>query len=63
QEIAVVGRNTQGVRLIRLGEGERLAGVECIPTLAGDEPDQAAAGPDDLAESTEAGPPNGPPNS
>ena len=63
QEIAVVGRNTQGVRLIRLGEGERLAGVECIPTLAGDEPDQAATGPDDLAESTEAGPPNGPPNS
>jgi len=29
-EISVLGRNTQGVRLIRLGEGERLVGVETI---------------------------------
>jgi DNA gyrase subunit A len=29
-EISVVGRNTQGVRLIRLGEGERLVGIEHI---------------------------------
>jgi DNA gyrase subunit A len=29
-EISVVGRNTQGVRLIRLGEGERLVGVERV---------------------------------
>ena len=29
-EISVVGRNTQGVRLIRLGEGERLVGIERI---------------------------------
>jgi DNA gyrase subunit A len=33
-EVSVVGRNTQGVRLIRLGEGERLAGVERIEALA-----------------------------
>jgi len=26
-EISIVGRNTQGVRLIRIGDGERLAGV------------------------------------
>ncbi len=32
-EISVVGRNTQGVRLIRLGEGERLTGIERIETL------------------------------
>jgi DNA gyrase subunit A len=32
-EISVVGRNTQGVRLIRLGEGERLTGVERIESL------------------------------
>jgi hypothetical protein len=39
-EISVVGRNTQGVRLIRLGEGERLVGIERIDeTLEG-----AAAG-------------------
>jgi len=33
-EISVVGRNTQGVRLIRLGEGERLTGVERLDSLA-----------------------------
>jgi DNA gyrase subunit A len=41
-EISVVGRNTQGVRLIRLDEGERLTGVERIDSLgeepAGDDP-------------------------
>jgi DNA gyrase subunit A len=35
-EISIVGRNTQGVRLIRLGEGERLTGVERIDSLAED---------------------------
>jgi len=30
KEISVVGRNTQGVRLIDLGEGEKLAGVEMV---------------------------------
>ena len=29
-EISVLGRNTQGVRLIRLDEGERLIGVEPV---------------------------------
>jgi len=32
-EISIVGRNTQGVRLIRLDEGERLTGIERIETL------------------------------
>ena len=36
-EISVQGRNTQGVRLIRLGEGERLVGIERIESLDGDE--------------------------
>jgi DNA gyrase subunit A len=35
-EISIVGRNTQGVRLIRLGEGERLTGVERIDSLGED---------------------------
>jgi DNA gyrase subunit A len=36
-EISVLGRNTQGVRLIRLAEGERLVGIERIESLeAGD---------------------------
>jgi DNA gyrase subunit A len=29
-EISVLGRNTQGVRLIRLDDGERLIGVEAV---------------------------------
>jgi DNA gyrase subunit A len=37
-EISVVGRNTQGVRLIRLGEGERLTGIERIESLGEDAP-------------------------
>ncbi len=32
-DISVVGRNTQGVRLIRLAEGERLTGVERVAAL------------------------------
>jgi DNA gyrase subunit A len=35
-EVSIVGRNTQGVRLIRLAEGERLTGIEQIDeTLEG----------------------------
>jgi DNA gyrase subunit A len=37
-EISVVGRNTQGVRLIRLGDGERLTGIERIESLVEDAP-------------------------
>ena len=43
-EIAVVGRNTQGVRLIRLGEGERLMGVERVESLDGGGVVEADAG-------------------
>jgi DNA gyrase subunit A len=35
-DISIVGRNTQGVRLIRLGEGERLTGIERVETGADD---------------------------
>jgi DNA gyrase subunit A len=41
-EISVQGRNTQGVRLIRLGEGERLAGIERIESLDTGEEEAAA---------------------
>ena len=34
-DISVVGRNTQGVRLIRLGEGERLTAVERVEGVEG----------------------------
>jgi DNA gyrase subunit A len=33
RDISVVGRNTQGVRLIRMGEGERLTGIERVEAL------------------------------
>lgn len=46
-EISVVGRNTQGVRLIRLGEGERLTGIERIESL-GEEGPVAGSSPDGL---------------
>jgi DNA gyrase subunit A len=36
-DISLVGRNTQGVRLIRLDEGERLSGVEGLASLAEEE--------------------------
>jgi len=44
-EISVVGRNTQGVRLIRLDDGERLIGIERIdePPDAPTEPEAAGA--------------------
>jgi DNA gyrase subunit A len=35
-EVSVLSRNTQGVRLIRLDDGERLAGVGRIENLSGD---------------------------
>jgi DNA gyrase subunit A len=35
-QISELGRNTQGVRLIRLGEGERLVGIERIESLPGE---------------------------
>jgi DNA gyrase subunit A len=37
-EISIVGRNTQGVRLIRLDESERLIGIERIESLGDDAP-------------------------
>jgi DNA gyrase subunit A len=36
KDISVVGRNTQGVRLIRLEDGDQLSGLERIDGLAGD---------------------------
>ena len=47
-DISVVGRNTQGVRLIRLGEGERLTAVERVEALeAADEGQADSAGSSD----------------
>ncbi len=45
-EISVLGRNTQGVRLIRLAEGERLVGIERIESL--ESGDGAGSGVEDV---------------
>jgi DNA gyrase subunit A len=47
-EISVLGRNTQGVRLIRLAEGERLTGIERIEHLEGEGVDEGVPGSVDL---------------
>ncbi|MDG2389774.1 MAG: DNA gyrase C-terminal beta-propeller domain-containing protein, partial [Planctomycetaceae bacterium] len=45
KDISVIGRNTQGVRLIRLGDGDTLAGCASIPgELSGDD-DEDLGGP------------------
>jgi len=48
RDISVVGRNTQGVRLMRLDEGDQLSGLERIEGLA-DEGDAAGDAADDVA--------------
>jgi DNA gyrase subunit A len=63
-DISVVGRNTQGVRLIRLGEGERLTGVERVAALEGGEEEGAAAGSEgdsDIGGASDAGGESGEP--
>jgi DNA gyrase subunit A len=41
-DVSVQGRNTQGVRLIRLDAGERLTGVEAVESLGEEGTEQAA---------------------
>ena len=36
-EISIMGRNTQGVKLISLGEGEKLSGIERIENIQADD--------------------------
>jgi DNA gyrase subunit A len=63
KDISVVGRNTQGVRLIRLEEGDQLSGLERIDGIVegeatpGDDPSSpdGSSGEDDAA----AGDPRG----
>ncbi|MAX55978.1 MAG: DNA gyrase subunit A [Alcanivoracaceae bacterium] len=43
-QISTSGRNTQGVRLIRLGEEEKLCGLATIPELEGAEEDEELEG-------------------
>ncbi len=46
-EVSVMGRNTQGVRLIKLHEGETLVGIEPIADVGADDEDNGASDGDD----------------
>jgi len=59
-QISILGRNTQGVRLIRLDESERLAGVEAIGSLGGEEDLPEGTEPLDAPAAGEAAPTDGP---
>ncbi len=48
-EVSVLGRNTQGVRLIRLSEDEKLVGLDRIASLSADDV-EGAADVDDAAD-------------
>jgi DNA gyrase subunit A len=61
-DISIVGRNTQGVRLIRLAEGERLTGIERVEGLEngeGEDPGDGAGA--DAAPAGEDSSPTGVP--
>jgi len=60
KDISVVGRNTQGVRLIRLEEGDQLSGLERIDGLAGDTDTGEAEGPDQGSGGQDDAPPGEP---
>ena len=55
KDISVVGRNTQGVRLIRLEEGDQLSGLERIDGLSAD-----SAPPGDAPDGDGDAPPSAP---
>lgn len=52
KDIRVIGRNTQGVRLIRLDEKDSIADITCVPH---EEDDALQEGGDSTTESTEPG--------
>src|SRR5260221_5085062 len=58
RDISVVGRNTQGVRLMRLAEGERLTGIERVEGLENGEGEVAseAVGPEGMSGAEDANP-------
>ncbi|HWW19492.1 MAG TPA: DNA gyrase subunit A [Steroidobacteraceae bacterium] len=54
-DISIVGRNTQGVRLIRLGDGERLTGIERVAAGLENGDDVVGPGSDDSSTLGETG--------
>jgi DNA gyrase/topoisomerase IV subunit A len=49
REIRVVGRNTQGVRVMNLNEGDKIASLAKVASEEGEGPPEAAPGADGAA--------------
>ncbi len=56
-DVSIVGRNTQGVRLIRLDDGDRLTGVERVDSLGDELPDTVDGSETDNGEAAEGSSP------
>jgi DNA gyrase subunit A len=63
RDISIVGRNTQGVRLIRLAEGERLTGIERVEGLENGDGDVIEAADTGAADAGPIGEGSSPPGS
>ena len=59
-DISVMGRNTQGVRLIRLDETDRLVGVSRVEALQDDGPQEGNGEPGEPGEPGDPGEPGAP---
>lgn len=52
EEVSVMGRNTQGVRLIRLGDDEQLTGMARIANIKTEEGEEEVSSEESLSEQT-----------
>jgi DNA gyrase subunit A len=52
EEIRELGRNTQGVTVIKLGSGEKVVGVDRIPFLEGDDIEEGDLMDDEAIEAS-----------
>ena len=55
EEIRELGRNTQGVTVIKMAPGEKVVGVDRIPYLEGDDPEPGADTGQEIEETTNKG--------
>jgi DNA gyrase subunit A len=51
--IPTLGRNTQGVRLIRVEDAEKVVAIESLPETARDDDEEVTAGPVEVIEGEE----------
>lgn len=54
-DLRVMGRATQGVRVIRLNDGDQISSVEKVEKIEGEEEEEMAENPENTAEATENG--------